>query len=256
MIAVALVHGGLFPSFFSERLYQNLCSLPSSLPTLEEITDLDLQCKLKKIEAEDLMAARDAIMQAADSLSLLGSLGHINSMVERDHLVQAAISFYVEGKTKEALQQFAEGLSTLGVLNMMRIHPSTFKMAFCFSDKILKATDLMILFQAELSPPGSNRWRLEKKVEGFWRDFLLDVEDGVFEITLDQLLVFASGADRIPALGFFPQPTLSFIHETGRKYPEANTCLVKLKLPIHNTYEVFTKYMCEGIVQAPTFGLA
>lgn len=51
------------------------------------------------------MAARDAIMQAADSLSLLGSLGHINSMVERDHLVQAAISFYVEGRTKEALQQ-------------------------------------------------------------------------------------------------------------------------------------------------------
>lgn len=80
--------------------------------------------------------------------------------------------------------------------------------------------------------------------------------DGVFEITLDQLLVFTSGADRIPALGFSPQPTLTFNHETGRKYPEANTCLVKLKLPIHNAYEEFTKYMCEGIIQAPTFGLA
>uniref|UniRef100_A0A673FE31 HECT domain-containing protein n=1 Tax=Sinocyclocheilus rhinocerous TaxID=307959 RepID=A0A673FE31_9TELE len=128
---------------------------------------------------------------------------------------------------------FAEGLRTLGLLDMMQIHHSTFKTAFCSSDKPLKATDLMMLFQAELT-------------------FL----DGVFEITLDQLLVFASGADRIPALGFSPQPTLNFIHETGRKYPEANTCLVKLKLPIHNTYEVFTKYMCEGIVQAPTFGLA
>ncbi len=80
--------------------------------------------------------------------------------------------------------------------------------------------------------------------------------DGVFEITLDQLLVFASGADRIPALGFSPQPTLNFTHEMGRKYPEANTCVVKLKLPIHDTYEMFCKYMCEGIIQAPTFGLA
>ncbi|XP_059374195.1 G2/M phase-specific E3 ubiquitin-protein ligase-like [Carassius carassius] len=147
MIAVALVHGGLFPSFFSERLYQNLCSIPSSLPTLEEITDLDLQWKLKKIsEAEDITAARDAIMEAADSLSLSGFLGHITTMEERDQLVQAAITFYVEGRTEEALLQFAEGLSTLGLLDMMKIHHSAFKTAFCSSDKPLKATDLMILF--------------------------------------------------------------------------------------------------------------
>jgi len=49
MIAVALVHEGLFPSFFSKRLYQNLCSIPSSPPTLEEIADLDLKWKLKKV---------------------------------------------------------------------------------------------------------------------------------------------------------------------------------------------------------------
>ncbi|XP_028454088.1 uncharacterized protein LOC114568671 isoform X3 [Perca flavescens] len=47
MIAVALVHGGVFPSFFSERLYQNLCSIPTSPPTLEEVADQDLQLKLK-----------------------------------------------------------------------------------------------------------------------------------------------------------------------------------------------------------------
>lgn len=56
-------------------------------------------------ETGDITAARDAIMEAADSLSLLGSLGHITTMEERDQLVQAAITFYVKGKTKEALQQ-------------------------------------------------------------------------------------------------------------------------------------------------------
>lgn len=80
--------------------------------------------------------------------------------------------------------------------------------------------------------------------------------DGQFEISLEQLLVFASGADRVPALGFSLEPTLDFIHERGRKYPEANTCIVNLKLPIHATYGQFTKFMCEGIIQAPTFGLA
>lgn len=48
-MAVALVHGGVLPSFFSERLYQNLCSTPTSPPTLEEVADQDLQLKLKKV---------------------------------------------------------------------------------------------------------------------------------------------------------------------------------------------------------------
>ena len=56
-------------------------------------------------DAGDITAARDAIMEAAESLSLLGSLGHITTMEERDQLVQADITFYVEGRTKQALQQ-------------------------------------------------------------------------------------------------------------------------------------------------------
>ncbi|KAA0706278.1 hypothetical protein E1301_Tti022447 [Triplophysa tibetana] len=154
-------------------------------------------------------------------------------MEEREQLVQAATTFFVEGRTKEALEHFFGGRKLE-----------------------IEGEDLMSLFKAELSCPGSNRWRLGKKVEGYWRDFLVDVEDGVFEIELQQILIFASGADRIPALGFTPQPTIGFIHEIGRNYPEANTCLVKLKLPIHETYENFTKYMFEGIIQSPTFGMA
>lgn len=52
-----------------------------------------------------MTAARAAIEEAAESLSLLGSLRHITTMEGRDQLVQAATSFYVEGRTKEALQQ-------------------------------------------------------------------------------------------------------------------------------------------------------
>ncbi len=72
--------------------------------------------------------------------------------------------------------RFAEGLSTLGLLDMMKTYHSIFKTAFCSSERPLKATDLISLFQVELSPTGSNRWQLETKVEGFWRDFLLDIE--------------------------------------------------------------------------------
>ncbi|MEQ2229955.1 hypothetical protein ILYODFUR_024205 [Ilyodon furcidens] len=93
MIAVALVHGGMLPSFFSERFYRNLCSPPTSPTTLEEIR-----------VAGDITEARDAIEGAAESLSSLGSLKYVTTMEGCDQLVQAATSFYVEERTKEALQ--------------------------------------------------------------------------------------------------------------------------------------------------------
>ncbi|KAL7369794.1 hypothetical protein ABVT39_009065 [Epinephelus coioides] len=98
-------------------------------------------------------------------------------MEGRDQLVQAATSFYMEGRTKEALQQLTEGLGTLGLLDLMKINPSIFKEVFTSSERPLKATDLISLFKATLSHPESNQWRKEKRVEGYWRDFLLDIEE-------------------------------------------------------------------------------
>ena len=60
---------------------------------------------LKISEAVDITAARAVIEEAAESLSLFRSLRHITTIEGRDQLVQAATSFYLEGRTKKALQQ-------------------------------------------------------------------------------------------------------------------------------------------------------
>lgn len=238
MIAVALVHGGVSPRFLSERLYNSLCGIPVPPPTLEDVSDPDLKEKLGKIrDATDITSARMEIEEASDTLSLLGSLRFVSSLEGRDELVQCATTFYVDGRTKEALEQFSEGLQTLGLLELVRSHPVAFRDVFCCSVTPLRAFDLVSLFEPELSTPGSNLWRTERRVEGFWRDFLLEVEDGEHPIRLENIMVFASGADTIPVLGFPTHPSLGFIHEHGRRYPEANTCLIKLKLPIHRNYE-------------------
>lgn len=49
MVAVALIHGGVSPAFFTERLYSKLCGLPVPLPSLEDIGDPSLVEKLKKV---------------------------------------------------------------------------------------------------------------------------------------------------------------------------------------------------------------
>ncbi|XP_024118464.1 G2/M phase-specific E3 ubiquitin-protein ligase [Oryzias melastigma] len=121
MIAVAIVHGGVMPGFFSQKLYDNLCERETPAPTLGDISDLELQKKLRKVcqfftvyisipnlsiaEAQHVEEAREAINEAAESLSLLGSYRYITTLDGRDQLVQAATTFYVEGRTMEALEQ-------------------------------------------------------------------------------------------------------------------------------------------------------
>ena len=49
MISVCLVHGGVEPQFFSERLYRQVCGLHPPVTDLAEITDYNFREKLTKV---------------------------------------------------------------------------------------------------------------------------------------------------------------------------------------------------------------
>ncbi|XDV26107.1 hypothetical protein PO909_029892, partial [Leuciscus waleckii] len=76
-------------------------------------------------------------------------------------------------------------------------------------------------------------------------------------LTLSQVLAFASGSTSIPRLGFPVEATSEFLHpqenEPAEIFPEANTCSIVLRLPVHHQYEDFGEYKKDGILQAPTF---
>ena len=56
-------------------------------------------------------------------------------------------------------------------------------------------------------------------------------------LTLQDILVFATGASEPPPLGFDSKPCLEF---TAGKYPTANTCRVTLYIPLlYSEYDFF-----------------
>ena len=71
--------------------------------------------------------------------------------------------------------------------------------------------------------------------------------------SLADVLIFASGADHVPLLGYVKSPTLVFVHDKGRVLPTASTCDVQLRLPtIHgNNYQ---KFKVLGILDHDGFG--
>lgn len=71
-------------------------------------------------------------------------------------------------------------------------------------------------------------------------------------ITFEDILVFATGHDSPPDLGFTPAPSLEFI--SGSKFPLANTC--EIRITLKDTYEEFKIDMGFGIKKSPGFGMA
>lgn len=74
-------------------------------------------------------------------------------------------------------------------------------------------------------------------------------------VTLEMVSGFAYGASAVPPPGLPRCPQTQFLYKANKIFPEANTCLIILCLPIHNDYDTFMKYMTEGILQAPCFGV-
>ncbi|XP_027892549.1 uncharacterized protein LOC114156365 isoform X3 [Xiphophorus couchianus] len=258
MISVCLVHGGIGPHFFSQRLYDQICGTLSQPTLVEEVVNHSFRQQLIKIQdTNTIVEANEAIMQAADTLSTVGALRRVTTLEERDSLVQSAADFFVNGRVCIALQQFMEGLKTLNVLDEIQKNPAVFHELFVCKEKPLLARDLNTLFQVCFSVQGSNKRRIENQTICYWRDWLVDIEEGECSpITLKMILEFASGASTVPPLGFPHRPKIEFLHEANRVFPEANTCLVVLRLPVHPDYESFTKHMTDGVLQAPTFGVA
>ena len=62
-------------------------------------------------------------------------------------------------------------------------------------------------------------------------------EEEAGPITLETVLEFASGESAVPPLGFPNQPQIQFLHNGSKFFPEANTCLVLLHLPMHSSYQ-------------------
>ncbi|KAL0965914.1 hypothetical protein UPYG_G00287790 [Umbra pygmaea] len=236
MIAMCIAHGGVEPQFFSQRLYHQVCGLPAPEPQIHEIVDYSFKDKLLKIQsAETEEKAMEAIMEAS---------------IELFH-----------GRLQEMIDQFKEGLGCLGLLGLLKRHFAIFNEILMHHPRPLTAKDIAELFKACMSPVGSNRRAAENRAICFWKDWLLEVEElSSYPLTLETLLVFTSGASAIPRLGFPVEPQLEFLHaqvgEPQHIFPEANTCSIVLRLPIHTSYEVWKENMESGILQSPTFGTA
>ncbi len=84
--------------------------------------------------------------------------------------------------------------------------------------------------------------------------FYLCVDAQQPELTLEDILIFFSGSEEVPPLGFVPSPTISFNNTSI--YPKASTCAFTLILPTkYDNYMEFKDKTIFGIKNNGGFGL-
>ncbi|KAK1176028.1 G2/M phase-specific E3 ubiquitin-protein ligase-like isoform X6, partial [Acipenser oxyrinchus oxyrinchus] len=99
---------------------------------------------------------------------------------------------------------------------------------------------------------GSKRQRDECRYSGYLSDYLLDCEEQETAVSLEDVLMFATGLRSLPPAGIQPQPSMEFF--SSSQFPMANTCGNIIRLPYADNYDEFKSAMEFGIKHSPGFG--
>ncbi|KAG8560625.1 hypothetical protein GDO81_015052 [Engystomops pustulosus] len=245
MVAIALVHGGPAPSFFSPTLFY--CLIYDShlvQPMLEDVADPNVLQAILKIQSCHRISDLKAVTaQYYEYLENTGTLRLIQTVSDKSILVKNILTYHVIGRVQEPLERFKEGLRTLGILEKIQTYPTAFWSVLCMKPEKLSAKALADLFT--ISFHRSLRHDQQCNAVNVWEEYLEDTEDGATSVSLEDILSFATGIDTIPPAGFEPPPTILF-HES-HIFPATNKSTNSLELPGDCSYEDFRKKMDKAI---------
>ncbi|XP_073783124.1 G2/M phase-specific E3 ubiquitin-protein ligase isoform X4 [Danio rerio] len=145
---------------------------------------------------------------------------------------------------------FREGLRTLGMFEQVQMCSETFFPVFCGPVERLTAESVMELFTTRLSEE-KEKQVLEKTTISFWKQYLHECEEGQCAASLEDLLTFATGTDLVPAIGFKPTPSISFLSSPDNlcAFPQSNCDANHLILPTLPSYQLFKKHLDYTVCQ-------
>ena len=238
LVAWSILHGGPGPQLLSQQAFSVFKGLPfSSEEAIEAVGDEDLRSTIHELDAckspeefEEFKARK--VERVADY-----GYSRIYSSVynEKDMIVSCLLKQAFVFSVNAEIHQFLDGLNCVGNLGQLMLSsPHVFFSIMCEQTDKLTASEFIKLYTIEFSTAGSNKRELEEQTMYSFELFLRDVEDKEIEgVTLDNLLVFVTGADAVPPLGFDDKISVRFYDQepNTRRLPWASTCALELYLP-------------------------
>uniref|UniRef100_A0A674P9B2 HECT domain-containing protein n=1 Tax=Takifugu rubripes TaxID=31033 RepID=A0A674P9B2_TAKRU len=182
---------------------------------------------------------QECIMRHSTVFQTAGCLRHVTSVEEKKDLVADYVRWYIIERNSSclcSLCRFKDGLSALQFLTALQQHPSLLIPVLCHSEKRLTGIDIERLFTPDV----------KSLTLAYWADYLLDCQEGEAAVSVEEVLMFATGLTSLPPSGLEPLPKIEFLD--GSPFPMSNTCSNLLKLPILDSYSVFKAHRSETVL--------
>ncbi|KAM4537018.1 G2/M phase-specific E3 ubiquitin-protein ligase-like [Odontesthes bonariensis] len=145
--------------------------------------------------------------------------------------VTAHFSFH---RVSSMILQYQQGMNSCGGMwTLVSQNCREFMPVFTNTWEKLTRTTIRAMFRPEMSEEMTRRREEEEDTIYWFEKWLVDIEEGKTEVTFEDLLVFVTGSDHVPSLGFPEEPSIEFYdQERGvRRLPYASTCSLTLYLP-------------------------
>ncbi|KAF3844587.1 hypothetical protein F7725_007750 [Dissostichus mawsoni] len=182
--------------------------------------------------AEDLSALQKDL---GDWISECGVPGIFSATIgEIPKIYAYVVKHYIFLRTAKMVNQLTEGMNAFGNLwDLVRNNWIAFLPCFTNMRTPLTKSSFKAILKYEYSPRGTHHREKEEDTIYSWELVLNIIEDKLTELTFEDLLIFITGADEVPTLGFPNKPSIDFYtQEAGvRRLPYASTCAMTLFLP-------------------------
>ncbi|XP_067445141.1 uncharacterized protein [Thunnus thynnus] len=244
LIAWSIAHGGPCIKALDPSLFQLMCGQEPQLEQFDwqVLPDPDVQSKVKTIlqckTAGDLTALQQDL---GDWIAECGVPGIFSATVEDIPKIYAyVVKHYIFLRTTKMICQFTEGMNAFGKLwDLVTENWIAFLPLFTNMQEPLSKAAFKAIFSYNYSSRGTNHCDAEEDTIYSWEMVLNMIEDKVTELRFEDLLIFITGADEVPALGFPRKPSIDFYEQEAgqRRLPYASTCMMCLYLPRGVTQE-------------------
>lgn len=238
LIGWSLAHGGPGPRCLHLTLFQLMCGRDASLDDFSwrDVADIEKQSYL-----QELQSCSDVSLLSPGLCEWVSLCGVPNISLSRSeeipHVYRRVVKHYIHDRVAGIISQFTEGLNSCdGLWDQIKSHCESFvPVMTCSNHSPLTHQEFKQLFTVTFTSDCEELRAAENQTVQHWDTVLSLISDGQATFSFEDLLVFVSGLDHIPPLGFSSSISLRFYSQggvlSGVRLPFASTCTLELFLP-------------------------
>ena len=260
LTAWSILQGGSGPKCLSINIYGLISEkMTSEVMVYDDIKDEGLKeilTSLEKVQDEDAFSL--FLDTYADRVCSYGYVHvYMTKYGDKSDIINALLRQYFKFSVLAEMQQFKDGMNSIGNFgDIIWSKPNLFEVVLGNRQADLKWNDFKDMFIISYSEVGSNKKNGEDETMYGWELFLQDISEKEVEITFEDLLVFITGANCVPPLGFTIIPCIEFYDLQGmeRRLPWSSTCSNSLYLPRKVNPDILKNMILQSVHEGHGFG--